>query len=204
MAKAAGIEIPTLIFKDATTLTIASGVVAVTQTKHIIAAETGTTDDLVTITALSNTSTGYSEKILLKADTGDTITIKHGTGNILLGSGSDFSLSGNILLALVYDGTNWNDENSSDPSGGVTATTGAGSPASAPGAVGDVYVDTTNDRTFQGADTSANTDYKRTDAGVVLISSTDLTSDSATVALSSLVLDNRELSAFVNKVSGLD
>jgi len=89
-----------LAFKSAaTTLTISGGSVTATQNLHIIAAETGTEDDLDTINGLTD-----RQWLLLKADTGDTITVKHGTGNIHFDSGEDFELSGDSWLLLFYDG----------------------------------------------------------------------------------------------------
>ena len=40
-------------------------------------------------------------------------------------------------------------------------TSGAGAPSSAPSSVGDIYIDTTDDRIYVGADTSAASDFKR-------------------------------------------
>lgn len=87
----------------ATLLTIASGVVTAPATTCFItiAAQTGTADDLDTATV-----TGAPRIILLQADTGDTIAVKHNTGNIKLNGGADFSLSGDKTLALFWDGTN--------------------------------------------------------------------------------------------------
>jgi len=39
-------------------------------------------------------------------------------------------------------------------------TSGAGAPGSAPGKIGDIYIDTTNDVPYIGVDTSASTDFK--------------------------------------------
>ena len=88
----------------ASTLTLSSGAVTATQTSHIIAAETGTEDDLDTITAVGDTTF-----VVVQADSGDTITVKHGTGNISLNGGQDILVSGSITLMLYYDGTNWSD-----------------------------------------------------------------------------------------------
>jgi hypothetical protein len=85
-------------------LTISSGSVTATQINHTIAAESGTTDDLDTITAADDRTL-----LVIQADTGDTITVKNGTGNIQLNSGADFSLTGDATLLLYYDGTNWSD-----------------------------------------------------------------------------------------------
>ena len=98
-------------FKDATILTVASGEVSASDGYHIIASESGTSDDLDTITAdfsdLTVNSTTYRPMLLIKADTGDTITVKHNTGNIQLSSSADYALSGDLVLQLFYDGTNW-------------------------------------------------------------------------------------------------
>lgn len=87
-------------------VTLASGVGAPATHKVLlmIAAETGTADDLVTLTLA-----GQPRLLLLKADTGDTITLKHATGNIYLSSGLDFALSGNKTICLFYNGTNLSD-----------------------------------------------------------------------------------------------
>ncbi len=69
-----------------------------------IAAETGVTDNLATITA---TDAQVNDLAILFADVGDTITVKHGTGNISLGSGVDKVLSETIPLFLMYRGTTW-------------------------------------------------------------------------------------------------
>lgn len=87
--------------KAATTLTISGGSVTATQTLHIIAAETGTEDDLDTISGLTS-----RQLLLIQADSGDTITVKHGTGNVHFDSGVDFDLAGDSWLLMFYDGTN--------------------------------------------------------------------------------------------------
>lgn len=101
----------TQLLKDATLLTIASGVVTVTQQFHIIAAESGTTDDLDTITpGWSNLSVGgvdYLPMLFLKADTGDTITLKHATGNLTLPGDTDLDVDDDSFVILLWDGTNW-------------------------------------------------------------------------------------------------
>ena len=93
-----------LAFVSPSILTLASDAVTVINSYHLIAAQTGTADDLVTISS----GTAY-QMLTIQADTGDTITVKHGTGNIFLNSASDFSLAGDKTLALFHDGTNWSD-----------------------------------------------------------------------------------------------
>lgn len=67
----------------------------------VLAAETGTADDLDTLTL-----SGPARMIILQADAGDTIAAKHNTGNVKLNGAADFSLSGDKTLALFWDGTN--------------------------------------------------------------------------------------------------
>jgi hypothetical protein len=97
--------------ESADTLTIASGVVTVDQSIHIIAAEAGTTDDLDTITLdypqITVASTTYRPLLLITADTGDTITLKNGTGNIACSTNKDIALDDEMYALLVYNGTNW-------------------------------------------------------------------------------------------------
>lgn len=95
--------------KAATELTIAAGVVTVTQVKHTLAAQAGVTDDLDTINVDADIPSTYEGIALLTAATGDTITIKHSTGNIELSGLADIVLTAGLWLILVYDGTNWRD-----------------------------------------------------------------------------------------------
>ena len=95
---------------DTTILTIATGVVTVTQGFHTIAAESTTTDDLDTINLDSSLNLGtYRPFLALIGDSGDTITVKHGTGNIVLNAAADFSLTASKMILLFYDGSNWHD-----------------------------------------------------------------------------------------------
>ena len=96
-----------LALAEATTLTIATGVVTVNQVKHIIAAESGTTDDLVTITVDSSIGAGYEGILILQADTGDTITLKDGDGNFTSGNNADLILEGDARVVLEYSGSSW-------------------------------------------------------------------------------------------------
>lgn len=113
MALGAALGIGFLRLKAGIIITLASDVLIATQSQIFVAAESGTTDNLTTInisTSLIMTS-GYTESLLLKADTGNTITVKHGTGNIHLASGADFTLTGEKTLMLVRmsSSSNWND-----------------------------------------------------------------------------------------------
>ncbi len=81
---------------------LASDTLTVTQSIMVVGAQTGTTDDLATIALHADfTLAGYQPVIYLKATTGDTITIKDGTGNIECNSGSDVSLTGEKMVMLV-------------------------------------------------------------------------------------------------------
>jgi hypothetical protein len=84
--------------------TLASDVLTVDLDNHFVAAQTGTTDDLQQILGGVQGQT-----LFLQADTGDTITVKHGLSNIKLNSSSDVVLSGTTVLMLYYDGTDWAD-----------------------------------------------------------------------------------------------
>lgn len=117
----------------ATTLTEASDAVTITQGYHLIEAETGTTDNLATING------GVAQQLLIiQADTDDTITVKHGTGNIFLNSGTDRAISGKKTLALFYHGSNWTDIDFGDTSGTVTAVTASSPLASSGGTTPDI------------------------------------------------------------------
>jgi hypothetical protein len=90
-----------LLFEAAETLTIAAGVItAPTKLLVKVAAESGTTDDLVTITASNN------RLAIFFADAGDTITFKHGSDNITLG-GSDVAFTGNAFAIGCCIGGQW-------------------------------------------------------------------------------------------------
>jgi hypothetical protein len=88
--------------KSAVTDTIAGGALTITQSVMIVAAESGTADDLDTLTLDTDLimPSGYTEFIILKADAGDTITITDNVGNIQTNSGSSFSLTGDKLAML--------------------------------------------------------------------------------------------------------
>ena len=110
----ATVALPALAFKSATTLTIATGVITVTQSAHIVAAETGTADDLDTITVgitdLSSAGNTYYPLLLLRADTGDTITLKYGIAgadNLNFTGDKDLKLTDSAWILLMHNGTNW-------------------------------------------------------------------------------------------------
>lgn len=82
--------------------TIASGEIDMPYNSAFVElnAESGTSDDLDTITI-----TGMPRLFLVKAASGDTITLKHGTGNIEFNDELDKTVSGNQSLLLFWDGS---------------------------------------------------------------------------------------------------
>ena len=89
---------------DGSSLTISSDQITITRSFHILIAETGAVDDLSTIQG------GIEGQVLaVKVDTGMTITVKHGLGNIELNGAADQAISGEQTLVLFYDGDTWTD-----------------------------------------------------------------------------------------------
>ena len=91
------------------TLTISSGVITPTDSVHIVAAESGTSDDLDKL-AIANTS--QYDLIYLFADTGDTITLKNTSspsadGQIKTVSDADETLSTTKPAILIRKGAHW-------------------------------------------------------------------------------------------------
>jgi hypothetical protein len=83
-----------------TNLVIASGAVTVTRPYHTLEPESGTADDLATING------GKDGKLitLRVKDSGDTITVKDGTGNLQLAG--DFAMDNrHDTIQLIYDAT---------------------------------------------------------------------------------------------------
>lgn len=102
------VEMFAAAFKTATTLTISGDVVTVTQSVHIIAAQTGTTDDLDTITdGIDDQTAAGLPLLLLIADSGDTITLKHGADNIVAGNSKDITMDDTNWVLLLKNGSNF-------------------------------------------------------------------------------------------------
>lgn len=97
-------ELQKLIFKDATELTVVDGSITVTQSRHSIDTQNDdATDDLVTING------GENGQILIlnTENSARDVTLKHGTGNILI-SGGDYTMdSAYNIVMLIYTGTYW-------------------------------------------------------------------------------------------------
>ena len=73
----------------------------------ILAAEAGTADTLDTLAVTGSGAVEPGDTLILRADTGDTITVAHNTGNIHLdGSANKVLVNGNQLM-LIWDGTDW-------------------------------------------------------------------------------------------------
>ncbi len=112
--------------KDAEVIEIDSGAIAPSQGFVIVQAETGTTDALTTInltnfTMLTVNSTDYQPSVRITADTGDTITVTHGTGanEIQLSGDTNISLTDGEFIDLQYNGANWVGEASASGGGGA-------------------------------------------------------------------------------------
>lgn len=101
--------------------TINAGVITAVRPHISLIPQTGTTDDLATI------NNGFDGKMiaLSLADGGDTITIKHETGNISLSNGVDYALDDlGVVVLLMYKETTlmWEQVGFADPpSGGIPA-----------------------------------------------------------------------------------
>lgn len=80
---------------------IAAGVVTVTAGLMVIGAESGTADDLDTLTPSADFAAGYGRVVYLTATIGDTITLKHGTGNLVINTGADAALTEDKVAMLV-------------------------------------------------------------------------------------------------------
>lgn len=94
-------KVPLLKLGAHEVITIASGVATITKSNVWLAAESGTTDQLDTLT-LAGAADG--DVVLLRSDTGDTITVDD--ANIDLGAATRAVAPGGCL-ALIYDGTSW-------------------------------------------------------------------------------------------------
>ena len=90
---------------DGGELTIATGAITITQSRHTIDTESdAATDDLDTI---NGGTTGQIIVISSEADARDVV-IKHATGNIITETQTDITLGlSNDKMILQYDGSNW-------------------------------------------------------------------------------------------------
>ena len=92
----------------ATVKTIATGAITVTSSFVRVETEGGAaTDDLATITAACPDSTLL---FLIPTDATHTVVVKHGTGNIKLAGGVDFTMdSQDTMLLLIFFGNAWHE-----------------------------------------------------------------------------------------------
>ena len=97
------LEVGLLNFADATELTIATGVVTITQSVHTIDGEGDADDDLVTI------SGGFNGDYLIiyPANSARDITLIHDTGNIMTSNSLDYTIPDNGMVILYHNGTDW-------------------------------------------------------------------------------------------------
>ena len=109
------------------TLTISGGAVTATRSYHVIAAESGTADNLDTI----STSLTSGTLLLIEPDSGDTITVRHSqpaSPKILLSDDADFAMSAPNAdkLLLVSNGTDWEEVSRSPRTAATQAQQEAG------------------------------------------------------------------------------
>lgn len=84
-----------------TELTVSSGVLTVTKSRHRVQPQSGTADDIDTISGIPS----HTFLILYATDEGtDTLTFKHGTGNLSCFGAADIALSHGFVLCY-YDGS---------------------------------------------------------------------------------------------------
>ncbi len=86
-----------------TNLTISAGAVTATGSHHKLLAQTGTADDLVTVNG------GVAGSVLiLRPDSGDTITLKASGGNLKTLDGADIIMSDfRQSTTFIFHGTSW-------------------------------------------------------------------------------------------------
>ena len=99
---------------EATEKTIASGVITADKSHHLIDTENDDpTDDLDTINGASLVD-GYI-LVLRPANSGRTVVVKDGTGNIFLAGSADFSMdTTRDTILLLYSGSSWLELSRSD------------------------------------------------------------------------------------------
>lgn len=87
--------------------TIGTGAITATQNFHTVDTEAAAaTDDLDTVTASATQSEG-SVLVLMCANTAHAVTVKDGTGNILLDRGDCLLNTTKHILILIRKGSNW-------------------------------------------------------------------------------------------------
>ena len=85
-----------------TTRSISGGVVTLTPgALFTVQAQSGTADDLDTVQNTVPAALEQGVVLWFKASAGETITVKHGTGNIYTADGSDITLTGTMIAQFV-------------------------------------------------------------------------------------------------------
>ena len=105
-----GINVGSVRLLTAGTLTISAGVITPSRGMNIVASESSITDNLDTITtsAFVQTTDGadsYEPSGYLRAQTGHTITITNGVGNIITNSGASATLTDSKCLPFIKMGS---------------------------------------------------------------------------------------------------
>lgn len=90
-------------FPESATGLISSGAVSVYKSVVQLESESGTADDLDTVSVAAGTSDGFV--VFMTAKVGHTITLKHGTGNIKTQKGFDVLLTDAETVLLRYSAT---------------------------------------------------------------------------------------------------
>lgn len=91
---------------DATTLTLATDAATVIHSYHALDTEgAAAADNCATLTAGAGVTAGFIV-IVRAANVAHVVTMKDGTGNLLLNSDYDLSTT-DATMMLIYDGTNW-------------------------------------------------------------------------------------------------
>ena len=100
------------LFPSITSVTLASDAftVGTTSGAYAVAPQTGSDDNLATISGAQ-----AGQLIVLTTTSTNVITVKHNTGNIKLNGATDFYLTANKSLALIYDGTSFHDLGAGTP-----------------------------------------------------------------------------------------
>jgi len=94
-----------LDFQPSLEATLVTGVMTQVQSLHSVDTESdAASDDLDTITPLVD----MNFMLLKLEDSARVVTLKHGTGNLLLPNDADVVMKENVLYLLVYNGADWN------------------------------------------------------------------------------------------------
>ncbi len=87
------------------TTVLSNGILNLTRNTEVVAAESGTTDDIDTINVPS-AAMGDAYRTTLIADVGDTLNIRHGIDNIVTRDGNNVTLTEFAPVSLMWDPAN--------------------------------------------------------------------------------------------------